>query len=281
AQAGNQAGNQAGDQHRAVPAQSDRRWRPSRAAPRKQLTQQLNQRASLKQATAPKVGTDDLEVRYVTTKLNVRTDPADGADVLTVLAEGSKVKASGRTDDEWAEILHDGEYRWVHAEYLSTDKPETDTESSGDGGSDNDSSNGSDGGSDAGDSSGGGSGDGISAAACPSGSSAEDGLTSNAIKVHRAVCAKFPQIDSYGGMRTGDSGEHGQGRALDIMISDSSTGDSVAEWVRANAGELGVSEVIWSQRIWTVQRSSEGWRSMPDRGSATANHYDHVHVTVY
>jgi hypothetical protein len=44
---------------------------------------------------------------------------------------------------------------------------------------------------------------------------------------------------------------------------------------------LGVSEVIWSQRIWTVERSSDGWRWMEDRGSDTANHYDHVHVTVY
>ncbi|MDQ1640746.1 MAG: hypothetical protein QOJ90_97, partial [Actinomycetota bacterium] len=28
-------------------------------------------------------------------------------------------------------------------------------------------------------------------------------------------------------------------------------------------------------------RSSEGWRPMADRGSTTANHYDHVHVSVY
>jgi hypothetical protein len=39
--------------------------------------------------------------------------------------------------------------------------------------------------------------------------------------------------------------------------------------------------VIWSQQIWTVDRGSEGWRYMEDRGSTTANHYDHVHVTVY
>jgi hypothetical protein len=65
------------------------------------------------------------------------------------------------------------------------------------------------------------------------------------------------------------------------MIPDSSTGDAIAEYVRSNAGSLGVSGVIWSQRIWTVQRSSEGWRAMPDRGSTTANHYDHVHVTTY
>ena len=65
------------------------------------------------------------------------------------------------------------------------------------------------------------------------------------------------------------------------MIPNSSVGQAIANYVRANAKALGVSEVIWSQRIWTVQRSGEGWRSMSDRGSPTANHYDHVHVTVY
>jgi hypothetical protein len=44
---------------------------------------------------------------------------------------------------------------------------------------------------------------------------------------------------------------------------------------------MGVSQLIWQQHIWTVQRGSEGWRAMEDRGSTTANHYDHVHVTVY
>ena len=65
------------------------------------------------------------------------------------------------------------------------------------------------------------------------------------------------------------------------MISDAKVGRRLADWVRAHARELGVSEVIYSQHIWTVQRGSEGWRSMSDRGSATANHYDHVHVSVY
>ncbi len=39
--------------------------------------------------------------------------------------------------------------------------------------------------------------------------------------------------------------------------------------------------MLWSRQIWTVQRNSEGWRAMKDRGSTTANHEDHVHVTVY
>jgi hypothetical protein len=39
-----------------------------------------------------------------------------------------------------------------------------------------------------------------------------------------------------------------------------------------------VKYIIWRQRIWYP--SSGTWRGMADRGSATANHYDHVHVSV-
>jgi hypothetical protein len=58
-------------------------------------------------------------------------------------------------------------------------------------------------------------------------------------------------------------------------------GYQVAEFVRKYYQELGVNYIIYSQRIWSVERSSEGWRAMSDRGSTTANHYDHVHVTTY
>ncbi|WP_370616699.1 hypothetical protein [Mumia sp. Pv 4-285] len=119
----------------------------------------------------------------------------------------------------------------------------------------------------------------ISGKPCTSGSDVESGLTANAISVHRAVCAEFPAVTSYGGVRSGDGGEHGSGRALDIMVSGE-TGDAIADFVRANASKLGVTEVLWAQKIWTTQRGSEGWRSMEDRGSSTANHFDHVHVTV-
>jgi hypothetical protein len=121
---------------------------------------------------------------------------------------------------------------------------------------------------------------GISMAPCADGSAVEAGLTRDAIRVHRAVCAAFPSVTGWGGTRgTGDY--HGTGQALDIMIPNSSVGQAIANYVRANYKALGVSEIIWAQHIWTVQRSSEGWRAMEDRGSVTANHYDHVHVSVY
>jgi hypothetical protein len=87
-------------------------------------------------------------------------------------------------------------------------------------------------------------------------------------------------VTTFYGVRAGD-GYHATGQAIDCMISNSTVGWDIARWVRANAHALGVSEVIYSQHIWTVQRSSEGWRLMADRGSPTANHYDHVHVSVY
>jgi hypothetical protein len=120
---------------------------------------------------------------------------------------------------------------------------------------------------------------GLSAAPCASGSGVEAGLVPNAIAVHRAVCAAFPQITSYGGYRP-ESGFHGSGQAVDVMVTGA-LGDQVAAWLQSQASALGISELIWSQRIWTVQRAGEGWRWMSDRGSVTANHFDHVHVSVY
>lgn len=114
------------------------------------------------------------------------------------------------------------------------------------------------------------------------------GLSANAVKVLKAVNAKFPQITSIGGVRSGsDAEDHATGHALDLMIPNYNTasgkalGNEVAAYLRAHQAELGVHYIIWSQHIWNVQRDAEGWRSMADRGSATANHYDHVHVSVY
>jgi len=98
------------------------------------------------------------------------------------------------------------------------------------------------------------------------------------VRLFRGVCNAFPALSTYGGYD--GHGEHSSGRAIDFMISDASLGQAVADWARAHASELNLFDVIWSQHIWTPVRSSEGWRSMSDRGSSTANHYDHVHISV-
>ena len=65
------------------------------------------------------------------------------------------------------------------------------------------------------------------------------------------------------------------------MVTDVGLGTAIAEFLRAHASELHLYDVIWRQHIWTPERGGEGWRYMSSRGSATANHYDHVHVSTY
>ena len=105
----------------------------------------------------------------------------------------------------------------------------------------------------------------------------ERGLQPDGVKVMRAICAKYPQITRIGTIA--GRGEHATGRALDIMVS-SDLGNDIAAFLQTNRAELGVEYLIWRQRIWRPATSSS-WRGMSNRGSATANHMDHVHVTVY
>ena len=192
-----------------------------------------------------------IDSKYATTELNVRTEPKEDASVVASVDAGTKLSVTATVTDGFRYIAYHGKGRWVKNQYLSDKKPTSNVGSGG-----------------------------ISGAPCSSGSSVESGLTPDAIRVHRALCHRYPQISNFLGRRT-SSGYHGEGRALDCMISDSTVGWEIAKWVRAHAKELGAMEVIYRQHIWTVQRSSEGWRSMSDRGSPTANHMDHVHVSVY
>lgn len=104
------------------------------------------------------------------------------------------------------------------------------------------------------------------------------GMTANAIAVINAVKAEFPGSGPFGGYRPGDPLDHGSGHAVDIMCG-LGEGDTIAEFLQANAGELNIKYLIWRQRIWYP--GGGGWQGMEDRGSATANHFDHVHVSVH
>ena len=197
-----------------------------------------------------------LRPRWTTTRLNVWSGPGEDSTLLTVLDTAVMVRATGKLRGPWAEIKRRDRTAWVRKAYLARTKPTPTATAAGMSGT----------------------AAGVSGAPCPDGSSVESGLQPNTVKLYRAVCAAFPAVNAWGG-RSG-SGDHGAGRALDIMCAGS-LGNAIANYVRSHASRLGVSEVIWAQRIWTVERSSEGWRAMDDRGSATANHYDHVHVSVY
>jgi hypothetical protein len=103
------------------------------------------------------------------------------------------------------------------------------------------------------------------------------GMTANSIAVINAVKKQFPGSGPFGGYRPGDALDHGTGHAVDIMCS-TAEGNEIASFLQANAGTLNIKYLIWRQRIWYPGGS---WKGMEDRGSATANHYDHVHVSVF
>ena len=92
-------------------------------------------------------------------------------------------------------------------------------------------------------------------------------------------------ITSFSGYRPGDSGDHGKGLAIDFMVPESSElGDKLAEYAIQNMASRGISYIIWKQRFYAPFDSKYGpantWNPMPDRGSVTENHYDHVHVSM-
>lgn len=210
-------------------------------------------------ATAAAVEAADTKL-WTTEDLNLWNSPLDDAENLGLIEAEKKVIATGREDNGRTEIVVDGKSRWVTSDYLDDEKPEPDpaeipVAAREDGGSPD-----------------------ASSGECTNGTSVESGVSPNIVKVHEAVCAAFPEITTYGTFR-GD-GEHAQGLAVDIMVSGD-RGYEVAEFIKANYSELGVNYIIYAQEIWSVDRSSEGWRGMEDRGSSTANHYDHVHVTTY
>jgi hypothetical protein len=185
--------------------------------------------------------------QWTTADLNIWNQPGDKAKQLGELAEGKKVLVTGREMWGRTEIVLEGKSRWVTDGYLSDDKPAPAPA-------------------------------GLSMEPCPDGS-VENGLTDGAVYVYRSLCHAFPQITSYGGWD--NHGEHSTGKALDIMTSDVELGTAIAEFLQSHASELHIYDILWRQRIWTPVRASEGWRLFPSRGSATANHYDHVHVSVY
>jgi hypothetical protein len=189
---------------------------------------------------------------WTTVDLDLRATPDEAARVLGEVKAVTRVRVTGQRSDGFAQIIvRDHGSRtvaWVTAEYLAAKKP-TDPAHLG-----------------------------LSMAPCPD-SSVEYRLTDAAVRLYRSVCHAFPQVTQYGGWDA--HGEHSSGKALDIMTSDVQLGNAIAAFLQAHAAELNIFDVIWRQHIWTTQRAGDGWRLMPDRGSVTANHYNHVHVSVY
>ena len=106
------------------------------------------------------------------------------------------------------------------------------------------------------------------------------------VKPHVAVAAehigRLFEVGTIGGWRAGDTYDtegHPAGLALDLMVNSQDQGARIAGYAREHAAEMGIKYVIWYQTIWSPDRDGEDWRFMSDRGSASANHLDHVHIS--
>lgn len=199
------------------------------------------QAAAERRATREAVREADTR-RWATEDLTVWSDSGRKGEELGLVEAGDKVLLTGRKADGRTEVVLDRESRWVSSGYFSEEEP-----SSVD-------------------------------ATCTNGSSVPSGVSPNIVAVHQAVCGNFPEITVYGTLRS--DGEHSQGIAVDIMVSGD-RGWQVAEFLQENYQALGINYVIYSRQIWQPGSSYTGWQGMEDRGSITANHYDHVHVTTY
>lgn len=186
--------------------------------------------------------------RYASATLDIRSTSADKYTLITEVPRGTKLSITGVVKNARMQVIYNRAVRWVTARYLSKSKP---------------------------------------AASVPGRAAVEKGLKPNAVKAYRAAIKKFPQITTVYGVRPDPLPDHPSGRAIDLMIpkyksvAGKRLGGQVAAWAKKQARPLGINYVIWNQHIWNIRRNQEGWRYMASRGGDTANHKNHVHITVF
>jgi len=187
---------------------------------------------------------------YAKKALAIVEEPDTGADKVASLKAADKVTVTPRTSGKYRLVKFKGEGAWVLKAALQNSKPTADQMA-----------------------------DSSAPAASrkvPTGSVL--GLQPEAMVVYRAVMARWA-VKNVGGWRASSLSVHQLGRAIDFMTySNFSQGNAISAYVIAHAKEFNVDHIIYRQRIWTPY--SPHWRGMANRGSATANHMDHVHVAV-
>lgn len=92
------------------------------------------------------------------------------------------------------------------------------------------------------------------------------------------IAAKFSITEMYGVGSRPNKSDHPFGLAVDFsgLYAKQSVGDNLSAYAMANAARLSVKYVIWRQRYWEPGKS---WEPMEDRGSLSANHMNHVHIS--
>jgi hypothetical protein len=104
--------------------------------------------------------------------------------------------------------------------------------------------------------------------------------STNAISLQRAVWRRCPRVKAFHRFRA-SAVYHGQGRALDCMISCSTVGSDIPDASPRHRQELGRERGHLSAVHLDCTAELGGPRSMSERHSPIANDMDHVHVSVY
>jgi hypothetical protein len=87
-----------------------------------------------------------------------------------------------------------------------------------------------------------------------------NGLCPNAWNLAGYVRSTYPGVLSIGGVRADPLPDHPSGHALDIMVGgNTALGNAIHSDILSQSGNFGVSYTLWQ----------------------VANHYDHIHVTVF
>lgn len=192
--------------------------------------------------------------KFATAALDIRTSSGADSTTVTEVAKGTELEITGVEENGRAQVIHDGAVRWVTAQYLSDAAPSDEAETV------------------------------PTSNAGSSGGVTLPGLQPTTASILTDAQQRYPQIQTYHGVRPDPIPDHPSGRALDLMIPDWSNNNAlgweIANYYRANAAQFDVKYIIFDQQIWSVARDGEGWRQMGDRGSHTANHLDHVHISV-
>ncbi len=186
--------------------------------------------------------------------LYVRATSAPDGTIVGTVYRGAALKSTGTAVGDRLQVIHEGATRWVYGPYVTSQEPATTTQPP------------------------------ATTVSLPG----YDRLNANAKAIVQHTIATYPQIRTIGGYRASSnySSDHPNGRAVDIMVSNWSQqanidyGWTIARDFQANAAKYKITYIIWRQQIWNASYPERGWRWMEDRGGATANHYDHVHISV-
>lgn len=204
-----------------------------------------------------KPATPTTTTRYATANLNVWAK-STGSSYNGEIPRGSAIEVTGKIANGRAEIVYNGVIKWVTSRYTTATKPSSIT-SSNSGGQDLNRGF----------------------------SSGLDKANPFIQRIAQNTWDTFPEIKTQYGWRRDVTPDHPAGRAVDIMIPGYKTaagralGKKIAEYYKARYAEFNIHYIIWDQKIWNITRDREGWRPMASRGSDTANHKDHVHITTY